>query len=144
MKTLSVPTFDVTVKIDRTMEDGMKKAVKELYVVEAFTPTDAEARILDFLAAESAGETSVTSAKKSVYNEIEVEAQGEWWYIANIELITLDEKSGKEKRTKSVLLVSAANFKAAHDMAMSIMSSGMADWELIKIEKSKICDFVGK
>ena len=37
--------FEVKIRYDKTMDDGQLKAIDELYVVDAFTFTEAEAKI---------------------------------------------------------------------------------------------------
>ena len=57
-------------------------------------------------------------------------------------MITLDEKSGQEKKTRVPLIVQATNMQGAMDNLTKHMSGSMADYEVAKIEESKIMDVV--
>ena len=47
MRTRTANWFVCRVSYDKTMEDGLQKKVKELYVVDAMSFTEAETRIID-------------------------------------------------------------------------------------------------
>ena len=89
--------FECTVAYEKMMENGMQKKVSEPYIVKAYSFTEAEAVITDFIKPYITGEFSIKSIKRCKCNEIVEDANGDRYFNAIISMITLDEKSGKEK-----------------------------------------------
>ncbi len=54
--------------------------------------------------------------------------------------ITIDERSGVEKRTATLILVQASNFKEALDNFIEGMKGTMADYEVVSIAETPIMD----
>ena len=55
--------FEVKIRYDKTMDDGQLKAIDELYVVDAFTFTEAEAKITEEMSSYISGEFDVKDIK---------------------------------------------------------------------------------
>ncbi len=54
--------------------------------------------------------------------------------------ITVDEKSGVEKRSVSQILVQAGGFKSAYDNFIKYMEGTMADYDIVSIAETPIMD----
>lgn len=134
--------FECTVAYEKMMENGMQKKVSEPYIVKAYSFTEAEAVITDFIKPYITGEFSIKSIKRCKCNEIVEDANGDRYFNAIISMITLDEKSGKEKKTRVPLVVQANDMDGALDNLKKHMSGSMADYEVAKLEESKIMDVV--
>ena len=72
--------FEVKIKIERVLEDGICKRVGETYAVEAFSFTEAEARITKEMEPYIVGDFEVTSEKKAQYGEV-VLNDGELFFL---------------------------------------------------------------
>ena len=107
--------FECKVKYERTMQDGALKKVCEPYLVEALNFTEAERRIIEEVSPYISGEFEVTNITRARFAEIfdTLEDSADKWYKAKLVFITLDEKSGKEKKTSHNMMVQAASF---HDI----------------------------
>lgn len=128
-------------KIDyqrQTGEDNPGK-VKETYLVEGLTCSDVEKRLMEEIKPYIfGGESEVKSCKKVQYYDIFPNPDGENWYKARIEMITIDGE--KEMRKAVSMLIQENNI---YDAVKSLQQklNGM-DIEIISIAKSPILDFL--
>lgn len=129
-----------SVRFDKTMENGLVKKVTEPYLVDALSFTEAEARIIEEVTPFISGEFTVSAVKKSKVSEIFWDASGDRWYQVKSAFITIDEKTGAEKRSNTVIMVQASDFKNAYDNFMQGMKGTMADFEIISITETPIMD----
>lgn len=129
-----------SVQFDKTMENGAIKRVTEPYLVDALSFTEAEARIIEEVTPFISGEFTVSAVKKSKVSEIFWDESGDRWYQVKAAFITINEKTGAEKRSKTVFLVQASDFKGAYDNFMQGMKGTMADFEIIGITETAIMD----
>ena len=108
--------FETKVKYDKTMLDtGAIKSVTEPYLVDALSFTEAEARITKEMEPFVSGELTVTAVRKVRFEDVLYHEGGDRWYKVKINMITIDEKTGAEKRSASFSLVQASEFKLALD-----------------------------
>ena len=118
------------------LENGMQKKVTEPYLVDALSFTEAEARIIEEVSPFISGEFSVSAVKRANFSELFFDETGDRWYKCKLNFITLDEKSGMEKRTASYMLVQAADFETALKNLVEGMKGTMADWVIVSITYS--------
>ena len=106
--------FEVKVKLQKTMEDGQQKKVSEQYVVEAATFGEAERRIAECLKPYIEGEFEVTDIKIAGYGQIINDNQdADKFFKAKVSFVTLDETTGKEKKTSELYLVQSDTLESA-------------------------------
>lgn len=129
-----------SVRFDKTMENGAIKKVTEPYLVDALSFTEAEARIIEKVTPYISGEFTVSAVNKSKVSEIFWDASGDRWYQVKVAFITINEKTGAEKRSKTVFMVQASDFKSAYDNFMQGMKGTMSDFEIIGITETAIMD----
>ena len=122
--------FECKVKYDKEIEGGMQKTVSEPYMVDALSFTEAESRILEEMRPFISGEFTVANIKRVKISELFFDESGDRWYKCKVNFITLDEKSGVEKRTASYMMVQAADFKTALENLLKGMKGTMADYEI--------------
>ena len=97
--------FECKVRYDKTMEDGSIKKVNEPYLVDALSFTEAEARITEEQTPFISGEFTVSAVKRTKISEIFWDETGDRWYLVKVAFITIDEKTGAEKKSISQILV---------------------------------------
>lgn len=129
-----------SVRFDKTMENGAIKRVTEPYLVDALSFTEAEARIIEEVTPFISGEFTVSAVNKSKVSEIFWDESGDRWYQVKAAFITINEKTGAEKRNKTTFMVQASDFKGAYDNFMQGMKGTMADFEIIGITETPIMD----
>lgn len=132
--------FKTSVRFDKTLENGTVKKVTELYLVDALSFTEAEARIIEEVTPCISGDFTVSAVKKSKIAEIFWDNTGDKWYQVKVAFITIDEKTAAEKRTVSVIMVQASDFKDAHANFIAGMKGTMADFEIVSIAETNIMD----
>ena len=134
--------FECKVRFDKTMETGLLKKVTESYMVDALSFTEAERRFIEEMTPYISGEFTVTDIKRARLSEV-VEAPGadaDRWFRAKIAYITLDEKSGAEKRTINNMLIQATDFRDALHNLDEAMKGTLGDWVIVSITETAIMD----
>lgn len=121
-------------------DNGMVKKVNEPYLVDALTFTEAEARIIEEMKPFISGEYSISSEKKTKISEVFFKEGGDRWYLVKVNFITLDEKSGVEKKSTSQILVQAFDFDNAVANFKEGMEGTMADYEIGSVTETMIMD----
>lgn len=136
--------FETKVKYDKTMLDtGAIKSVTEPYLVDALSFTEAEARITKEMEPFVSGELTVTAVRKVRFEDVLYHEGGDRWYKVKINMITIDEKTGAEKRSASFSLVQASEFKLALDYFREAMKSVLFDFEIVNITEMAYIDVFG-
>ncbi len=129
--------FECKVRYDKLQENGAAKKVTEPYLVDALSFTEAEARITEEQRPFISGEFDVAAVKRS---RIAFNDEGDKWYLAKVGFITVDEKSGVEKRHISQTLVQASGFKNAYDTLVEYMKGTQADYDIVSIQETPLMD----
>lgn len=132
--------FECKVRYDKMQENGMVKKVNEPYLVDALTFTEAEARIMEEMKPFISGEYSISSEKKTKISEIFFNEDGDRYYQVKVNFITIDEKSGTEKKTASLILVQASDFEDAVAKFNEGMKGTMGDYEIASIAETMLMD----
>ena len=73
-------------------------------------------------------------------SEIFFDENGDKWYKAKVNFITIDEKKGIEKRTGCYMYVQASDFAKALQNLMDGMKGTMSDFEVASIAETVILD----
>ena len=114
----------------------------EHYVVDALSFTEAESAILEEMKVYISGDYKITDIKPAAYHEIFFSDmdKDDKWYKAKLMFITLDEKSGKEKRSAVTYLVQASTLPAAVKNITDVMGGTMIDYEIANVAETQIMD----
>lgn len=134
--------FECKIRYEKVMENGMQKKVTEPYLVDALSFTEAEARIIEEMTPFITGEFSVSDIKRANYSELfhSEEESADRWFSCRLEFVTLDEKSGAEKKTKTNVLVQAADLRDAMKKLDEGMKGTMADYNAVCIKETALMD----
>ncbi|MCH5236667.1 MAG: DUF4494 domain-containing protein [Muribaculaceae bacterium] len=132
--------FECKVRYDKMAENGSVKKVNEPYLVDALTFTEAEARIIEKMTPFISGEFSISAVKKTKISEIFFDDRGDRYYMVKVNFITLDEKTGVEKRSASFILAQASDFAGALARFEEGMQGTMADYEIASITETPLMD----
>lgn len=134
--------FECGIRYEKTMENGTSKKVTELYIVDAITFTEAEARIIDQITPFMSGEFAVVSEKITNYSEVAVCADplADKWYKVKANFIALDERTGKEKKTPKYYLVQASNLDDARNSFVKFIAGSVSDIECESVAETRIKD----
>lgn len=117
--------FECKVKYVKMQEDGKEKKVSEQYVVSACSFGEAEKRITESLSAYIQGEFDVTDIKIASFGEIiDGTGDGDKFFKAKVSFVTLDETTGKEKKTSEQYLVQSDTLESAESDVKSFLNDG--------------------
>jgi hypothetical protein len=124
------------------MENGLSKKVTEPYLVDALSFTEAEKRIIEEMKPFLSGDFTIADIKRANYSELFTtdEESADRWYRCKLVFITIDEKSGAEKKTSTNILVQAADLRDAVKKLDEGMKGTMADYEIGAVSETAIMD----
>lgn len=134
--------FECKVKYERTMDDGKVKKVNEPYLVDALSFTEAEERIIEERKHYMSGEFQVSDIKRARYAELfeTDDESADRWFKVKLTFITLDEKTGAEKKTSQNVLVQAADLRDAVKRLDEGMKTSMMDYVISSVAESPLLD----
>lgn len=132
--------FECKITYEKMADDGHLKKITESYLVDALSFTEAEARIVEEAQAFVSGEFIVKDIKRAYLSELFFHAGGDKYYKVKVNFITLDEKSGSEKKTPAYMLVQASTIDDAKAWLEDGMKGSMADYVVESIKETKIMD----
>jgi len=142
MRSRTADWFICDIRYEKVMEDGLQKKVKEQYVVDALSFSEAEERIIDEMASYISGEYDVVEIDRAPFKEIffSDDEMADKWYKAKLQFITIDEKTNKEKKTKVTYLVQAGSFEGARKNIDEVMGGTMIDYVISSVSETNIMD----
>lgn len=132
--------FECKVRYEKLQDNGAVKKVNEPYLVDALTFTEAESRIIEELTPCISGEFSISAVKKTKIAEIFFDETGDRYYLAKVNFVSLDEKTGSEKKVANMILVQASDFDDAVKNFKKGMEGTMADYELVALSETMLMD----
>ncbi len=132
--------FECKVKYVKIDENGKEKKVTEPYLVDAVSFTEAEARIHIELEKMIHSDFMVTNISKSNISELFPNENGDRWFKAKTFFVTVDEESGKEKKSNNYMLVEANNVKDAYEYLTEGLSDMIVPFEIPSVAESPIMD----
>lgn len=132
--------FECKVKYVKVTESGKEQTVSENFLLDAVSFTDAETRITRQMREMVKGEFSVTDIKKSRIAEVFPYEDGEWWFKATINLVTVDEEAGKEKKLRTQYLIMADDIKEALNRLDESLSFMVIPYVVSSLAVSTIVD----
>lgn len=134
--------FECKVKYDKTMENGLIKQVTEAYLVDALSFTEAERRFLEEIEPFMSGEYMVTDIKRAKIAELFESNDGlaDRWFKCKVAFITLDEKTGAEKRASQMMMVQAIDLRDAIKSLDKAMEGTLGDYVIVSVAETAIMD----
>lgn len=135
--------FECKVSYERQADSmGMKK-VSESYLVDALSFTEAEKRIIKEISPfVSVGELEVVNIRRARIAELFLneEAEDDRYFRAKVNFITVDEKSGSEKKTSATMIVKSDSLPNAVTELKAQLDSQMASYEIAAVTDTQILD----
>lgn len=135
--------FECKVSYERQADSmGMKK-VSESYLVDALSFTEAEERITkEIRPFVSVGELEVVNIRRARIAELFLsdEAEDDRYFRAKVNFITVDEKSGSEKKTSATMIVKSDSLPNAVTELKAQLDSQMASYEISAVTDTQILD----
>ncbi|HQN93061.1 MAG TPA: DUF4494 domain-containing protein [Prolixibacteraceae bacterium] len=132
--------YECKVKYMKLDQSGMEQNVNDNYLIDAVSFTDAETRIFEIMKEITRGDFQVVNIRKSNITEVVSKNDGEWWYKAKINLVTIDEEKGKERKITNYILVMANDIHDALKQLDEGLSYMLVPYATTAIQLSTIAD----
>lgn len=134
--------FECKVRYDKTMENGLSKQVTETYLVDALSFTEAERRFIEEIEPFMGGEFTVTDIRRTKIAELFESNDGlaDRWFKCKVAFITLDEKTGAEKRANQMMMVQAIELRDAVKALDKAMEGTLGDYVIVSVAESPVMD----
>lgn len=134
--------FECKVRYEKTMENGQQKKTTETYIVSALSFTEAEARIVEEIKPFISGDFSVTNIRRANYKDVffSMNANADKWFACQLEFVSIDERTAKEKKTKFNVLIQAENLNDTVKKLAFVMKGSIADYNALSIKETPIID----
>lgn len=145
MRSRTAVWYETTVRYERSKGDENNIAT-EAYAVDALSFAEAEQRIIEEMEPYCSGKFDVKKIAIAPYTEVFFsEDEGDdKFFRATVAMITLDERTGKEKKTSVNFLVQAKNIETARRYVVDAFLNTQIDYEINRLVETKILDVFEK
>ncbi|MFY0627492.1 MAG: DUF4494 domain-containing protein [Reichenbachiella sp.] len=138
--------YSCKVKYEKTNDEGIRKLVTDTFLVDAYTYTEAEARIYEAMEQDVSGEFTVASISKTNIGDLIHFEDSDYWFKCKVQYSTVDGDSEKEIKITSYFLVNAEDCKQAFERVSESLNSMLVPFEIPSISKTNVVEvypFVG-
>jgi hypothetical protein len=140
--------FEVKLRYEKMLANGTEKKVTESYLIDAMSFTEAEAKAIKEAQGFISGEFTVTAIKRANYSEIWLDESEVYndeaapckFFKGKVVFISLDEKTAKESKSSTYMLVEAHDLQDAKDRIVEKMKGTMADYQIESVSETKIVE----
>ena len=133
--------FSVRVVYDTENEKGMLVKQKQVYLIDALSFTEAEARVIGEVTPYAKSGLRVTAMKiediAEIFND---DIQDGKWYRVKVMYITIDEKTGKQKKESHSYMVIGHSTEDASQRLHVRMKGTMVDYEIHTVSETQFMD----
>ena len=129
--------YEIKISYTRQTGEDNPAAVKETYLGEGLTCADVENRLIEEIKPLISGEWEVKSCKQVQFYDLIPNPEGDRWYKARVEMITVED-NGKETRKAVSIYVQAGNVTEANKTLHQALSN--LDCEVVSITRSPILE----
>lgn len=145
MRSRTAVWYETTVRYERSKGDENNIAT-EAYTVDALSFAEAEQRITEEMKPYCSGELDVKKIAIAPYAEVffSEDEDDDKFFRATVALITLDERTGKEKKTNVTYLVQANNIETARRYVVDAFFGSAMEYEINRLVETKILDVFEK
>lgn len=129
--------YEIKVAYERQTGEDNPGKVKETYLLEGINCSDVEGRLMTELKPYIFGDIEVSSCRKAQFYDIIPSPEGDRWYKARVELITVEDDGKETRKTVSILVQSstlAFALKTLHSAVAAL------DCEIVSIQRSPILE----
>ena len=120
--------------------EGAEVKKTEQFVLDAYTYTEAETRMVEILEAEGIRPFEITKITKTILEEVIRFAECDKWFKVKVSLTTVDVNKGTEKEANQYLLVSAEDVKDAFEKVKTHMNAVHVGYVIPSVVYQKISE----
>ncbi len=130
--------FTCRISYRKMDETGHEVKAVSSYLVDAYTYTEAEARIIHIMNQEINGTFEVVNITKNNFAEVVEAADCELWFKVKVSMISFDETSGKEKTSNQYFLMCADDVQDAYLKTQEYMKGSVSGFVIPAVNYTKI------
>ena len=137
--------YECKVRYQKITDEGTIKSSQECYLIDAYTVTEAEARLIEEITPfTSNGEFTVSSIKKEKLTDLFLseDPDATYLYRCKVNFISIDEKKGVEKRVPATMIVKASSVLEAAKRIEKEMASSISEWQIASVSETNIVDIL--
>lgn len=136
--------YEVKVSYEKQTESGESKKTAEVYAVDAMSFGDAEKTVFEEVKQYVDGDVEILAISKAQYKEVFAKetAQCDEWYKAKLQILTVNERTGDEKKESVVYLVQGLSLGDALSGLNGVMDQSALDYVSIGLAKTSIIDVI--
>lgn len=144
MRTVTNNYFESKVRLEKLTEDGTQAKFNELYTVNAMSFSECEAKVEEYIAQIAKGEFDILTEAHAKYKEIFYSDKEDesLWYRASVVFLTIDEKTMKQKRSKTIYLVQGKDIESARRNVEEVMNGSMVEYSIEGLNETAIQDII--
>ena len=131
--------FLCKIRYRKEAENGKQLTINESYLLDCVSFTDAEARIYRELESIIKDFTLTGVSPMKVADVFHYE-DAETWFKCKVSYVSLDEKSGKEKKIQNLMLVTAENVKQAYERIEESLKTMLVPFDITDINTTNIVE----
>lgn len=138
--------FEVGVRYQKTTENGQNKVVTEKFLLDAVSFTEAEKRITEEMQQYTNADMGVISEKITNISEVVTteEDAADKFYKVKMNIITVGENSGRERKTPQVIIIQASSVDDARKRFDTYIKGWLTDVTLEAVSETKYMDYFRK
>lgn len=133
--------YQTTARVDRIMGNGEQKKIGEKYLCDALTCLEA----IELITSEvqpTTDEFEITEVKKTAIAETFGNMEADKFFLAKVNIINIDERTGKEKKTAYQWFIGADDYDIAKAVVTDEIKKSMADIGIAGLVESPIVGFI--
>lgn len=135
--------YTIKTKYTTISESGGDKVVTELFLVEALSIFEAYDTYTQHTEPYLTEAETLAISKYDVQEVVDTNPITDKWYRYDLRMITIDERTGKERKQPYAMLINANNTDDARIIYNKVMSKSVVDYEIKKIAETKIVEVIG-
>lgn len=133
--------IETTAAYEKMQENGAVKKVRERYLVDALSNSEAIATTIEQLTPYVSGDLDVSASKTTNIAEVMGDKEADKFYLAKVEFITIDERTAKEKKAVSQWLIGATDFNDAYEALLREINQCVTDVEIVSLAETPIVEY---
>ena len=126
--------------------DGKVSSVKEQYLINAISFSDAETKAIEFVNDNKTNEVSIDNidaiSRTKIEEFLKSNTFGDKYYLTCVASISIDEKTAKEKKNYSYQIINAPTLDEARITLNNWIKESTVDFDICSIKETKIIDLI--
>lgn len=133
--------FEGKLKYMKVAGTGNERMATEQFLLDAVSFTDAETRMItQAQQMVRGGEFTVKDIKQSQIAEVFPYENGEWWWKVKVQLVSIDENAGREKKVTDYYLIMADDVNQAVARIDESLEYLVIPYTVVTLNRTNIAD----